>query len=190
MRFLQAAFLLLGTAWLVIVLSLDPNTYGDVVNPQLVVLAVVAAWHTLLVVVTVVVLVDSIQKVRARRTRDLAIDVFVVKLAALPFYVVNLLVLLSAFFVGLMLLLFGGVILQAAAVIGIGVNYIALLTTSVYGWACVVQLRRERRIDTLVAVIYGILLCLPVTDAVVGVLLVRYAPRGGGVEGQTGIEPA
>lgn len=43
------------------------------------------AWNLFLIAATVVAIVDSIRKVRAKKTAELAVDAMVVKFAAIPF---------------------------------------------------------------------------------------------------------
>lgn len=137
----------------------------------------ILGWNLLLVVVTILVMIDSIRKVRAGRTRELAAGVFVVKLAAIPFFVINFAQMVLIAFIGMVVFVFGGAALVAVAVISIGLTYLAMLSTSVYGWATIAQLRHEGRIDKRRTVLYSILLAVFVADIVAGILLFVHTRR-------------
>lgn len=165
--------MLLGTVLYAVVFLVNTDGFTDTNLVPLVVTAVI--WNTALLVVAVLVIIDSIRKIRAGMTRELASGVFVVKLAAFPFFLISSGLLTLIYLAGWGILLFGGPVLGAAAMIGAGLTYLAMLATSVYGWACIARLRRERRIDTGLLVAYSFLLFIPVADTVVGVLLfLRY----------------
>ena len=158
-----------AVAYLVVILYFanDGSSY-DAVFP---ILWTVIGWNAVLLIVTILVIVDSVRKVRAGKTRELATSVFVVKLAAIPFFLVNFALLTLIYFFSFLILLFGGPVLQIAVTIGACLTYLAMLSTSVYGWASIVQLRRERRIDTPLVVLYVFLLLIFVWDIVAGILL-------------------
>ena len=134
-------------------------------------------WLLLLVIVSVVVIVDSIQKVRARKTRQLATDALVVKLVAIPFFVLNFVLIALLFIGGATMFHFGLLVLWVPAAIGFGLTYPAMLSTSIYAWAAIAQLRREGIIKTWQAVLYAILSLFYVTDVAAGVLLFGHARR-------------
>ncbi len=68
-------------------------------------------------------------------------------------------------------LIFIGPILWTVVAIGIGLTYLTMLSTSIYTWATITQLRRDRTITTPLAVLYAILSILFVTDVAAAVLL-------------------
>jgi hypothetical protein len=143
-------------------------------------LVIAGAWNLLLIIVTivvVVVVVDSIRKIRAKKTQLLATDVLVVKLAAIPFFALNFVALLMLTIFGAGMFLFGGLVLWVVAGVGIGLTYLAILSTSVYAWAAIAQLRREGIIKPWLAVLCAILSLIPVTDTATGVLLFGQARR-------------
>ena len=146
---------------------INPPDYGGAL------LLLAGAWNLLLLIVTVLVIIDAVRKVRAGMTRELVRGLYFTKLAAIPFFVINF--LLMAFFalVGTAIFLFGGMVLQAVAVISIGLTYFAMISTSIYGFASVIQLRRERQLETRMAVIYAVLLCIFIADIVAGILIFR-----------------
>ena len=175
MRFVQAGVLVVGLGiYLFAIVSFvnaGEDTYdwvGTYVPPLGV---AIVAWNILLLIVTILVIVDSVRKVRQGKTAVLATDVFVVKLVAIPFFVVNFATMATLGLAGSLILIFGGVILLAIAITSIGLTYLAMLSTSVYGWASIVRLRRERRIGTGLAVLYTILLFIFVTDIAAGIML-------------------
>lgn len=92
--------------------------------------AAIVVWNILLLIVTILVIVDSVKKVRQGKTDVLATDVFVVKLVAIPFFVVNFAVMATFGLGGSLILIFGGVILLAIAITSIGLTYIAMLSVA------------------------------------------------------------
>jgi hypothetical protein len=137
----------------------------------------IIGWNAVLFVVTLLVIVDSILKIRAGKTRQLAVGSVVVKLAAIPFFLINTAVFYVAAFVGMAIFLFGGMAFHVAVAIGIGLCYLVMLSTSIYGFASIVQLRREGRIDTVLAVLYTILLVTFVSDVVAAAILLVHSLR-------------
>jgi hypothetical protein len=162
------------------------NSTNDYVVPL-----IVGGWNALLLIVTGLVIIDSVRKVRARRTRDLARDLFLVKLASIPFFLINFVVLTTIAFLGSSLLTLGAAYgdptdfdysavggLVAAAAIAIGLTYLAMLTTSTYGWPTISQLRRDGRIHPGLAVLYRVMLLVFVADVAAGILLYVHSGRG------------
>ena len=182
MRFVQAAVLLLGA-----VVYVSPFFPVSAEFPDLL-FWIIFGYNVLLVVVTLLAIVDSVVKVRAGRLSELAQGVFIVKLAAIPFFLIN--------FAAMVLLTLGGTALVFVRGIGLAVlaavafatvlTYLTMISTSVYGWATVALLRRQRRIGTAFAVIYSILLCVFVADTVVGIVLFVLVRRGRTVEAPIG----
>ncbi len=158
-----------------------------------VILFTVIGWNVLLFIVTILVIIDSVTMIRKSNTSVLATSVFVVKLAGIPFFLMIGLLLVLLLFGGMLILAVGGVALIAAGWIGLVLTYLALLPTSVYGWASVIQLRRDRIIETPLVVLYSILLAVPVADVVVGILLFVHYRRGStaiAAQPHASIEPA
>lgn len=181
MRFVQAGVFVVGLGiYLVVLISaISPSGFTgtwleDYVPP---IAIAVVAWNILLLIVTILVIVNSVRKVRTGKTQTLATDVFVVKLVAIPFFVVNFVAMGALGLGGWLTFLFGGFIGVAVAVCSIGLTYVAMLSTSIYGWASIARLRRERIIDTGLAVLYSIMLCLSVTDTAAGVMLFGHSRR-------------
>ena len=138
----------------------------------------VTAWMTLVLGVTVLAVVDSVRNIRLHRTRELAIRAFVVKLAAIPFFVLNAYIVFMLVVIGVSIFFEGGVVLSVFVAIGAALAYLVMLSTSVYGWASVIQLRRDRHINPGLVVLYCIMLLVPVLDTVAGILLFVHARRG------------
>ena len=122
-------------------------------------------------------------------------NLFVVKLAAIPYLLINFIVLTSIAFLGSSFLALvtaaniseeqptdgastGLRLGLGAAAIAIGLTYLAMLTTSPYGWATVSRLRSEGRIGAGLAALYRLMLLLFVADTAAGILLYVYSRRG------------
>jgi hypothetical protein len=174
-RYVQAGALLLGAVMYVVVMN-TVEQLSTASNVQWY-LVIAGGWNLLLLVVTVIVIVDSIRKVRAKKTRTLATDSFVVKLASIPFFVLNYVVLVVLFVGGAAIFLFGGMVLWVAVAIGSGLTYLAMLSTSIYVWAAIAQLRRERIIGTGLTILYAILSLIFVTDIAAGIMLFGHSRR-------------
>jgi hypothetical protein len=163
--------MLLGTVVYLFVVSsvLHDDSHGYFLVGPLLLTTIV--WNAIVLIVTILVIIDSVRKVRKGMTAQLATGVFVVKLAAIPFFLINFALMAVLAYTGMLILVVGGVALLTAVGISVVLTYLTMLSTSVYGWANVVQLRRERRIDTGMAVIYTFLLFIFVADTVAGILL-------------------
>ena len=72
----------------------------------------------------------------------------------------------------------GSVLVLALIAGSVVLTYLTMLSTSVYGWASITVLRRERRIGTVLSVLYTILLFIFVADIVAGILLFAHSRRG------------
>jgi hypothetical protein len=178
-RFVQAGVMLLGP--LVYVFTINPPYDPEPGSFLIVVLGGLVGWNLLLIVATILVIIDSVRKIRAGKTRALATDVFVVKLAAIPFFLFNFGLLALFAVMGAAFWFKGGVLLLAFVPLEITLTYLAMLSTSVYGWASIARLRRDRVIGTGLTVLYSILLLIFVTDIVVGILLFGHSRRRPGV---------
>jgi len=188
MRFVQAGVLLLGAAsylgLCMVMQTFSSRTDGAVVP------LIIGGWMLLLLVVAALVTVDSIKKARAGKTAQLARDLYVVKLAAIPLFSINFIVLATIGFFGTAVSAylfasadpeddftsFGGEMLGIFA-IAIALTYLAMLTTSPYGWATIAQLRRDGRIGSAMAALYRVMLLLFVLDVVAGILLYARSQR-------------
>jgi hypothetical protein len=135
------------------------------------------AWNAALLIVTVLVIIDANRKARAGRSVVLASGVFIVKLAAIPFFIANFVLLGLNAAAGVITLPFGGPIFLAAVAIASVLTYLAMLSTSIYGWATVSRFRREQRISKSQGVMYSLLLCIFVLDIAVGILLFTESRR-------------
>lgn len=134
----------------------------------------VIGFNALILIVAVPVIIDSRRKIRAGKTRQLGTGVLITKLAAIPFFVGNFAVLSLGSVGGAATLIHGiGLAILGIVAIGIALNYIAMISTSIYGWATVAALRREGRINRVLAVLYSILLF--VADTVAGILLFAHS---------------
>jgi hypothetical protein len=169
---------------------LGPVFYVFAINPPfevesehfvIFILAAFVGWNLLLIVATVLVIIDSVLKIRSGKTRALATDVFVVKLAAIPFFLFNFGLLALLGVMGAAFWFKGGVIILAFVPLEIALTYLAMLSTSVYGWASIARLRRDRVIGTGLTVLYSFLLLIFVTDIVVAILLFGHSRRRPGV---------
>jgi len=174
MRFVQPAVVLLGVPTYLGVFAILGSEGGT--DEQVWLLTIAGAWNLVMLVATVVALVDSIRRVRAGKTRQLALDAMIVKLASIPFFLVNFAVLVLVFNVSLRFIMIGPVFWAIIAV-GIVLTYLTMLSTSIPAWATITQLRRERVIGTGLTVLYVILSLLFVTDIAVGVLLFGHSRR-------------
>ena len=134
-------------------------------------------WNLLLLVGFIVSMVDAVRRLALKNSRDLANAALTVKIASVPFVVINLVVLLGLFVVGAGMVIFGGGFLVVAGVIGSVLTYLAMLSTSVYLWAAVAQLRRERAISIGLTVLYVILSLLPFIDIAAGILVFGHSRR-------------
>lgn len=148
-------------------------------------IAAVAVWNLALLIVTVLVIVDSVKKIRSGRTRELASGVLLVKLAAIPFYLINFALLLlvavgvlalSLRAIGIFLLPFVVPIVIAGTIL----TYLLLLSTSIYGFAAIARLRRERSIGIGVTVLYTLLLLVFVVDIAGAVMVFGHSRRRAG----------
>lgn len=140
------------------------------------ILVIAGVWNLLMLIATVIAIVDSVLRIRARKTRQLAVDAMVVKLASIPFFLSNFAVLMVLFNAGVVLIWIGPFLWTIVA-IGSGLTYLTMLSTSVYAWATIAQLRRERVIGSGLTLLYSILCFLFVTDIAVGVLLFGHSRR-------------
>lgn len=183
-RFVQAGVLLfLALLYFVLLAVSDPNAefsyqFAEWLNqlgvtPELWFWPVLIGWNVLLLVVAILAAVDSIRKVRAGKARQVATGVFVTKLAAIPYFLLNFLLWGALAGVGLAL---GGWGIFVIA-IAVPLTWFTMLSTSIYGWASIVLLRREGRIGKVQAALYTILLCVFVADIVVGILLFVHSRR-------------
>jgi hypothetical protein len=174
MRFVQPAVLLLGLAMYAAVIAIFQG--GGGVSDDAWFLVIAGVWNLALLVAAIIAIVDSVRRLRAKRTRQLAVDAMVVKLASIPFFLVNFVAFVFASVASLVLIMVGPIIWTVIA-IGIGLTYLTMLSTSVYAWATITQLRRERVIGTGLAILYTILTCLFVTDVAAAVLLFGHSRR-------------
>jgi hypothetical protein len=175
MRFVQPVVMVVGAVMYTLIFAFfdDLNTYYTIQWN----FVIAGAWNLLFLVATVIAIVDSIRRIRAKKTRQLATDALVVKLAAIPFFILNYVMLVFLFFLGGAALLFGGPLLWVVVAVGSGLTYLAILSTSVYVWAAIAQLRRDRIIGTRLTVLYAILSLIPVTDVAASVLLFGHYRR-------------
>jgi hypothetical protein len=173
-RFLQAGVMLLGAVIYVLLIVFPSLITSDI---WWVILAALIGWNILLIVATILSIIDGVRKVRAGKTRELATDAFVVKLVAIPFFLLNFAVLALVIVAGFVMLRGGGIVLLP---FGVGLTYLTMIATSVYAWASIARLRRDRVIGTALAVLYSILLLGFVTDIVAGILLFGHSRRRSG----------
>jgi hypothetical protein len=170
----QPVVLLLGVAMYIVVVAIFQADGGP--GDDLWFLVIAGAWNLVILVATVIAIVDSVLTMRAKRTKELAVDALVVKLVSIPFFLINFALLVFALNASIVLI-FIGPILWAVIAIGTGLTYLTMLSTSVYVWATITRLRRERTIGTGLTVLYMILSFLFVTDVAAGVLLFGHSRR-------------
>lgn len=175
MRLVQAGTMLLGAVMYVLVIAFAGELSSS--DHLYWIFFIVGFWNTLLIVVTYLVIVDSIRRVRDGDTLALATGGLVVKLVAIPFFLLNFFILAALGIGGLGIIIFGGVVLLFAAWIGAGLTYLTMLSTSIYVWAAIARLRRERIIGTGLATLYVVLSVVFVTDVVAGVLVFGHSRR-------------
>jgi hypothetical protein len=176
---IQAGTLILGSAMYALLIAFTSQlTTADNIWLTLVVAGV---WITLVCVVTALVVVDAVAKIRAGQTWDLASDGLVVKLVSIPFFLLNFAVLSVLGLMGALIFIFGGFVLLFASWVGIGLTYLTMLSTSVYVWATIARLRRDRVIGTGLAVLYTLFTFIFVTDIVAAILLFGHSRRRPGL---------
>ena len=141
------------------------------------VLAGTAVWNVLLLGAWIVAIVHAVLRVRARQTRQLATDGLVVKLVSIPFFLLNFVAVVWLYAIGAVSLVFADPFVLPAAVTGSVLTYLAMLSTSVFSWATIAQLRRERVIGTGLTILYTILSLIFVTDIAAGVMLFGHSRR-------------
>jgi hypothetical protein len=175
-RFFQPVVMLLGVAtWILFFLYWgEAQGNGNYLLP----FSIIGVWNLLVLIAAVVTIVDCVLKVRAKASRRLAADAMITKLSSVPFFVLNFLGLAAAYAASFALLLFGGPVLWVIVPFVGTMTYIVGLSTSFYGWAAIIQMRRERSLSKVLTVVFAILLFVPLADTVVGVLLFgRRRPR-------------
>jgi hypothetical protein len=102
----------------------------------------------------------------------------VAKLVAVPFFLLNFAFLFFLFEAGLVTAWMGiGFIAWIVVAIAAGMTYLTMLSTSVYVWATIAQLRKQRIIGTGLTVLYAILSLLFVADIAAGVLVFAHSRR-------------
>jgi hypothetical protein len=181
-RFVQAGVMLLGPVVYYFVLAPPFDLRSDTYETYLVlVVSALVGWNLLLLIATILAIVNSVLKIRAGKTRELATDIFVVKLASIPFFLINFALLAMLTVMGAVFWFKGGVLLLTFLPLEITLTYLAMLSTSVYGWAAIVQLRRDRVIGTGLTVLYSIMLVVFVTDIAAAILLFGHSRRRPGV---------
>ena len=170
--------MLLGTA-MYLIDFLYPWRGDEIDDTSALVPTVFIVWNASLIIVTILVIVDSLKKVRKGMAAQLATGVFIVKLAAIPYFLINFALFFSvgAMGMGMVLMARGSALVLAPIAGSVALTYLTMLSTSVYGWASITSLRREGRIGTVLAVLYTILLFIFVADTVVGILLFVHARR-------------
>lgn len=175
MRFVQATVLMIGAAMYVFVfyyVSQDINGPNDLWALAI----MIGSWNLLMLVSTIVAIVDSVKRLRSRTPARLAVNALVVKLASIPFFLLNFAALAFTFNASIVLI-FIGPVLWAVIAIGVCLTYLSLLSTSVYALAATMQLRRERKISNGLTVLYTILSFLFVTDIAAAVMLFGHSRR-------------
>jgi glutamate mutase epsilon subunit len=150
------------------------STFAPVNN---VLVPVFIAWNVALMIVTVLVIVDAVRKVRSGQAVRLTTGVFMVKLAAILYFIANFALLTLITVSSALTVIFGGFVGLAAVAGATVLTYLTMATTSIYGWASVRALHRDRRIGSAQAAIYAVLLCIFVLDVLGGILLFAEARR-------------
>ncbi|GAB3410148.1 hypothetical protein GCM10027515_30130 [Schumannella luteola] len=173
MRYAQAGLMIFGALlWIGIILAFF-NGLIDREHSQAVVYGTVIGWNILLFVATVLVIVDAVVKIRGRRTDQLSGGVMLVKLAAIPFFIINFIVL-ALVSIGTVVFVGTGIIVAAVTT---PMTYVAMLSTSVYGWAALIAQFRDRRIAGGRLAFYVVMLFVFVFDIVAGILIYGQARR-------------
>jgi hypothetical protein len=116
--------------------------------------------------VTVLVIIDAVRRIRRRQTAALGFGSFLVKIVSVPFFVLNFVLV---WFASTGLAFFGiGVLIAAVA---IPATYITMLSTSIYSWAALIALRRDRKITLGLTIFYAAMLFLFVYDIAIGIVI-------------------
>lgn len=168
MRFVQPIGMLLGALLYAVSFVFAEQLNAGPIPWDLVIFV---GWNVLLPVVTVIAIVDAVLKIRAKKTRQLATDALVTKLTSIPFFLVNFVALLAVVLFSLGFLLFGGFLVLPFVPLFIGLTYLAMLSTSVYTWAAIIQLRRDGVVGIGLTILYALLSLIFVTDIAAGILL-------------------
>ena len=179
MRYAQPVVMVVGAVLFVVCFmwGQQPATSDDVNGPPqalAIAFAIFIGWTVLLLVATVLTIVDSVRGFRAAQTKQLATNAMVVKLASIPLFAFVYIALVAFFLGGFG---FGGAVLWLVGAMGIGLSYLAMLSTSVYSWAAIARLRRERIIGTGLTALYAIMSVLFFTDTAASVLLFGHSRR-------------
>jgi hypothetical protein len=181
-RFIQPVAMALGSAmyvWIATFFDQLVQGQGDGQLPDMTWLFVLGGiWNLLLLVVIVFAIVDAVLTLRAAKTRQLATNAMIVKLISIPYFILNFYVLAVIFVGGGVTLIIGiGFALWVVVAVGIALTYLTMLSTSIYLWAAIARLRRERIIGTGMTVLYAILSFVFVTDLAAGVLVFGHSRR-------------
>jgi len=174
MRFVQVGALLLGVGVYIGIFAVISNVHSP--QDSLWILAIAAAWNIVLLVATVLAIVDAVLKVRSRRLRQLGTGALLSKLVGIPFFVLNYGVLALVAAAGLVVPGIG-LVLGPIVAVGIVLTYLTMLSTSVYAWATIAQLRRDRLIGTQLTVLYIVLSLVFVVDIAVGIMTFGHSRR-------------
>lgn len=178
MRFIQTGVMLIGAVlyWLAIVYGPQPVNDDDRwVTDNLFVLF--GGWNLLLLVVFIISIVDGVRKIRTKKTRELGTGAMIVKLASIPYFVANFIVLAFLSVEGLAFFFFTAGGFLVVVWFGIVLTYLTMTSTSVYGWVAIVALRREGKINRVLTAVYAILLFGFFTDVAGGVMLFGHSRR-------------
>lgn len=175
MRFTQPVVMLLGTVMYVLVGAFFGQLETDDGGSWI--LVIVGVWNLALLVATAIAIVDGVLRIRAGKTRELAEDALLVKLASAPFFVITSVLLGLLFIGGLAIVLFGGVALWVAGTVGIVLTCLTMLSTSIPVWAAIARLRRERTIGTGLTILYAAMSLVFVTDIAAAVLVFGHSRR-------------
>lgn len=181
MRFVQPITMVLGLVAYVAFFALYywVNTdHGPSVADGLVwMVVIIVAWNVLAVVATIIAIVDAVRGIRSGRTRQLTTNAMVVKLASIPFLSLSCLLVALAFFGGALALLAGGPAYWVVGAIDAVLTCLVWLSTSIYLWAAIAQLRRGRILGTGLTVLYAVLSLVPVADVAAGVAVFAHSRR-------------
>jgi hypothetical protein len=180
MRFVQPAVLVLGAAMYIAFAEFARN-YDENSSPSgpdnIQLIAIVAGWILVLLLAAIVATINAVRRVRARKTQQLAVDALLVKLASIPFFLINFAALMFVFVIGTALFFGAFPLVWTVVGVGIGLTYLTMLSSSIPTWATIGQLRRERVIGTGLTVLYAILSLIFVTDIAASVLLFGHSRR-------------
>lgn len=158
--------LVLGGLLIIVAWSLDALVTpfgldsGEVFNDY--VIQALGGWIALYAIATAVAVWDAVRLVKARDLARLRRAALVVKIVAIPSFVLNFLAAAVIVLAGTLVVGFGPIV----APIFVALTYLVLLPTSIYGFACLILLRRFGTISSTFLTVNVLLHLMFVVDII------------------------